>query len=121
ATPTALLPPPAMYLRRYSTHRPPPDPHTLSLHDALPISLGDHRRGLLPLFQPGHVVAERRQRGAGGLDRADEFGRVEAAGASLRSEEHTSELQSLTNIVCRLLLGKKKHQRRPASMMLALV
>src|SRR5262249_62360877 len=25
-----------------------------------------------------------------------------------RSEEHTSELQSLTNIVCRLLLGKKK-------------
>src|SRR5258706_7468233 len=27
---------------------------------------------------------------------------------SHRSEEHTSELQSLTNIVCRLLLGKKK-------------
>src|SRR5262249_59430218 len=26
-----------------------------------------------------------------------------------RSEEHTSELQSLTNIVCRLLLDKKKH------------
>src|SRR5258706_5150480 len=26
-----------------------------------------------------------------------------------RSEEHTSELQSLTNIVCRLLLAKKKH------------
>src|SRR5258706_6136173 len=26
---------------------------------------------------------------------------------SLRSEEHTSELQSLTNLVCRLLLGKK--------------
>src|SRR5258706_396143 len=26
-----------------------------------------------------------------------------------RSEEHTSELQSLTNLVCRLLLGKKKH------------
>src|SRR5438046_3870574 len=30
------------------------------------------------------------------------------AGASLRSEEHTSELQSLTNLVCRLLLEKKK-------------
>src|SRR5258706_11208721 len=28
-----------------------------------------------------------------------------------RSEEHTSELQSLTNIVCRLLLEKKKKQR----------
>src|SRR5438093_5681916 len=28
-----------------------------------------------------------------------------------RSEEHTSELQSLTNLVCRLLLEKKKHVR----------
>src|SRR5437016_10342208 len=28
---------------------------------------------------------------------------------SLRSEEHTSELQSLTNLVCRLLLEKKKN------------
>src|SRR5437016_8484293 len=28
--------------------------------------------------------------------------------ANLRSEEHTSELQSLTNLVCRLLLEKKK-------------
>src|SRR5262249_58367075 len=28
---------------------------------------------------------------------------------SARSEEHTSELQSLTNLVCRLLLEKKKH------------
>src|SRR5437016_10982793 len=29
-------------------------------------------------------------------------------GGSVRSEEHTSELQSLTNLVCRLLLEKKK-------------
>src|SRR5438046_4022758 len=29
-----------------------------------------------------------------------------------RSEEHTSELQSLTNLVCRLLLEKKKEQKR---------
>src|SRR5438046_6663352 len=29
-----------------------------------------------------------------------------------RSEEHTSELQSLTNLVCRLLLEKKKRNRR---------
>src|SRR5262249_58143941 len=29
-------------------------------------------------------------------------------GNGLRSEEHTSELQSLTNLVCRLLLAKKK-------------
>src|SRR5438093_9165682 len=32
-----------------------------------------------------------------------------------RSEEHTSELQSLTNLVCRLLLEKKKQQRNPTT------
>src|SRR5438046_7244791 len=32
------------------------------------------------------------------------------AGQQMRSEEHTSELQSLTNLVCRLLLEKKKKQ-----------
>src|SRR5437016_10153378 len=33
---------------------------------------------------------------------------VAVVGSSTRSEEHTSELQSLTNLVCRLLLEKKK-------------
>src|SRR5690606_42067254 len=33
----------------------------------------------------------------------------------VRSEEHTSELQSRENLVCRLLLEKKKSARRPAS------
>src|SRR5258706_11134481 len=33
----------------------------------------------------------------------------------LRSEEHTSELQSLTNLVCRLLLEKKKKKKRQTS------
>src|SRR5438034_6601398 len=32
-------------------------------------------------------------------------------GAAARSEEHTSELQSHSDIVCRLLLEKKKHDR----------
>src|SRR5256885_11115835 len=32
---------------------------------------------------------------------------------SLRSEEHTSELQSPCNLVCRLLLEKKKHTSTP--------
>src|SRR2546425_2433633 len=32
---------------------------------------------------------------------------------ALRSEEHTSELQSLAYLVCRLLLEKKKHETRP--------
>src|SRR5687767_15448392 len=37
-------------------------------------------------------------------------GRTRAAG---RSEEHTSELQSLAYLVCRLLLEKKKKQQTP--------
>src|SRR5262249_60685927 len=36
-------------------------------------------------------------------------------GAQGRSEEHTSELQSLTNLVCRLLLEKKKKINTPRS------
>src|SRR3712207_8251046 len=55
---------------------------------------------------------------AGRLDRADPFsedpaktvGRPVAVG-ELRSEEHTSELQSRQYLVCRLLLEKKKNQR----------
>src|SRR2546430_17487483 len=59
--------------------------YTLSLHDALPIYIAadEGRRG-------GVVAAERRRRG------------------HARSEEHTSELQSQSNLVCRLLLEKKK-------------
>src|SRR5262249_62398877 len=34
--------------------------------------------------------------------------KTEAVEPGVRSEEHTSELQSLTNLVCRLLLEKKK-------------
>src|SRR5437016_1192418 len=35
-------------------------------------------------------------------------GKAKMSGSRTRSEEHTSELQSLTNLVCRLLLEKKK-------------
>src|SRR5262249_60020619 len=38
--------------------------------------------------------------------------RREAALVADRSEEHTSELQSLTNLVCRLLLEKKKNHTK---------
>src|SRR5438093_5882560 len=41
--------------------------------------------------------------------------RAEAALAFSRSEEHTSELQSLTNLVCRLLLEKKKQALTPTA------
>src|SRR5262249_61745985 len=78
---------------------------TLSLHDALPIS---RRR-----FRPRRP--ERQHAGAGRpgeqQGRRNDFELVDEHGFSdsfRRSEEHTSELQSLTNLVCRLLLEKKK-------------
>src|SRR5258706_4062789 len=43
---------------------------------------------------------------SGGLSETDENAVAEGL---FRSEEHTSELQSLTNLVCRLLLEKKKN------------
>src|SRR2546430_8148449 len=36
--------------------------------------------------------------------------RAQKPAAAIRSEEHTSELQSQSNLVCRLLLEKKKHK-----------
>src|SRR2546428_1742101 len=64
--------------------------YTLSLHDALPIC---------ELSQPG--VAGRC---------AGARGHAAAADAAGRSEEHTSELQSRSDLVCRLLLEKKKKE-----------
>src|SRR6266568_9602412 len=65
--------------------------YTLSLHDALPIDLDldalPARYGQL-LDQPG----------------ADDL--------AVRSEEHTSELQSQFHLVCRLLLEKKKNKKK---------
>src|SRR5437016_10230987 len=43
---------------------------------------------------------------------AAEFTGVEFIVANTRSEEHTSELQSLTNLVCSLLLEKKKKTKK---------
>src|SRR5207302_8459179 len=74
----------------------------LSLHDALPISrchLG-HRR------QRGHQQ-ENSDHAAGALVRR--HARASVPIVVDRSEEHTSELQSRENLVCRLLLEKKKY------------
>src|SRR2546430_11116955 len=72
--------------------------YTLSLHDALPISGARQRVGCADRVAPG--------RGRGG---ESTLRRARARpGASQRSEEHTSELQSQSNLVCRLLLEKKK-------------
>src|SRR3989475_8129723 len=87
--------------------------YTLSLHDALPISVGGRSR------------LRRQDRGHGlrGVPRAGvvrlllhchpgpRFHSPHAARGAARSEEHTSELQSQSNLVCRLLLEKKKRNK----------
>src|SRR2546426_6766505 len=48
------------------------------------------------------------------LVRVPEYIHVARSAAHLRSEEHTSELQSPCNLVCRLLLEKKNIKKEPA-------
>src|SRR6266478_9549929 len=67
--------------------------YTLSLHDALPIFR------LRPLRPDLELLLGRSPERVG---RTDDDG---------RSEEHTSELQSQSNLVCRLLLEKKKKKK----------
>src|SRR5260370_36367378 len=76
--------------------------YTLSLHDALPILHVLEDRAMLGHRQPLQLVKPGQRRVDPGLARLDELE---------RSEEHTSELQSHLNLVCRLLLEqKKKHE-----------
>src|SRR5205085_10926638 len=74
--------------------------YTLSLHDALPI-LDENQFTVMGLFRKkpnrGTLIKNRRA--------------LEIA-AKHRSEEHTSELQSQSNLVCRLLLEKKKKKKK---------
>src|SRR5438034_9697914 len=71
--------------------------YTLSLHDALPIS-PTHR-------QVRQHHAHQDQRAATPLHHGEPLPEDE------RSEEHTSELQSHSDLVCRLLLEKKKKKK----------
>src|SRR5438093_11452253 len=85
---------PHMLLFFLLQHTGPTEIYPLSLHDALPIS----------------VV-----RLPGGADVVDaDLVAVHAVQRGRRSEEHTSELQSLTNLVCRLLLEKKNKETTEA-------
>src|SRR3712207_7572830 len=78
--------------------------YTLSLHDALPISGADF---------VGIEYIQRIKDGWLDCDvivaTPDVMGQLGQLGKVLRSEEHTSELQSRQYLVCRLLLEKKNY------------
>src|SRR5438105_11159766 len=77
--------------------------YTLSLHDALPISGAPWR-----YVVAGSEIATRTWPTA-----SSTLGCCECAAAThSRSEEHTSELQSRVDLVCRLLLEKKKEKKK---------
>src|SRR2546427_10889832 len=78
--------------------------YTLSLHDALPILQEGHLHLHGMLLGVGRVIDVHQRRGL--EQRAREP--LVHHGVTQRSEEHTSELQSQSNLVCRLLLEKKK-------------
>src|SRR5205085_3035285 len=100
---------------------PPPEIPTLSLHDALPILTGalravcDEMGAVLIRSAHSANIKERRDASTALFDARGEMimqaehipvhlGAMPAAVAAvLRSEEHTSELQSQSNLVCRLL------------------
>src|SRR5690625_5411482 len=88
----------------FFTSPPPSHIYTLSLHDALPIS------DLLPdgfLRRPGsQVLPTYSGRYRGAEARCADLAAVDRC----RSEEHTSELQSRGQLVCRLLLEKKNRR-----------
>src|SRR5690606_41751307 len=92
----------------FFTHTATTDIYTLSLHDALPISDQGISRGRPRGDRGCHRPAGRRD-GRGHHRQGQRRGRADVAPAlGARSEEHTSELQSRENLVCRLLLEKKK-------------
>src|SRR5258706_909786 len=94
--------------------------YTLSLHDALPISSARRHAHYGERSRQSQRDADRASLSGDGLQVARDRrnGEVPACArhscdpGPQRSEEHTSELQSLTNLVCRLLLQKKKMSLR---------
>src|SRR5438270_5102054 len=96
----------------FCTHPAPTEIYTLSLHDALPISA----RADLPRVQDprARALSLLAAQGLGEGDRVA-LGIDDHRPSEARSEEHTSELQSQSNLVCRLLLEKKKKKRHHLS------
>src|SRR5207249_9712514 len=97
------------------------DLSTLSLHDALPICSDQYStdpQGGTFFLRMEFALAPDRREGLGerfGLKVAEPLGMTwrlwdAARPKRIRSEEHTSELQSRFDLVCRLLLEKNKEQ-----------
>src|SRR5690606_41533533 len=96
---------------------PPTEIYTLSLHDALPISA--EAQIVIPRETGGVVqrptagtktrLAVMQYESRMSAPVLWEVGQIDTS--RCRSEEHTSELQSRENLVCRLLLEKKKPPR----------
>src|SRR5690606_40892637 len=102
-----------------SNATPPTEIYTLSLHDALPIYLETPAGKTLVVDHETAAVPEEHLHSVSAFSEKDvEVSRVgveleltsdqRAQAVVPRSEEHTSELQSRENLVCRLLLEKKK-------------
>src|SRR5690242_21445650 len=103
--------------RFYRSATPPTEISTLSLHDALPIFGKGQGRILASAFEIGELKVRQIMVPR---TRVDFLTLDQPLGDMLRtvqkrSEEHTSELQSHVNLVCRLLLEKKKTTLIPAS------
>src|SRR5437879_13780645 len=84
------------------------DIYTLSLHDALPIYMSS---GVNSSHQASTGLSHPRRHeesGSGGVSWVSHT--LDFVEVEMRSEEHTSELQSPMYLVCRLLLEKKKEK-----------
>src|SRR5262249_61689235 len=102
--------PPLLSSSPFSVNAPPtPELSPLPLHDALPISYYPPISRELRSCTAQRTKAASRRLPSGARPRKRSSASAIEPGRSPRSEEHTSELQSLTNLVCRLLLEKKKH------------
>src|SRR5436853_5549806 len=103
-----------MLLLFFFTDTAPPEFYTLSLHDALPISgrrcRAARARGWCARKSGWRRHACARRREYRRWCRRRSLRATACARDARRSEEHTSELQSLRHLVCRLLLEKKKQK-----------
>src|SRR2546430_3135320 len=94
---------PLIFLFFFFNDTAPTEIYTLSLHDALPIFPGSGFFTVIEMVPTWPAVAV-----PAAVSCVEET-RVVSSAVVPRSEEHTSELQSQSNLVCRLLLEKKKN------------